>query len=137
MLSRSRRTNEPLPLHRRRARPLPHEAVRGVLASGDHAWQTGPQWAVNQQMSAWKTALGKAFGVHQRRYGTRRRQVAQRQHGRGVGRQRLRPASRRRRGLHALQPKAYTPRTTDAAHGLRCAPNRLLDQPKPTRATQV
>ena len=43
----------------------------------------------------------------------------------------------RRRGLHALQPKAFTPRTTDSTHGLRCAPNRLLDQPKPTRANQV
>jgi transposase InsO family protein len=43
----------------------------------------------------------------------------------------------RRWGLHALQPKAYTPRTTDSTHGLRCAPNRLLDQPKPIQANQV
>ena len=43
----------------------------------------------------------------------------------------------RRRGLRALHPKAYTPRTTDSTHGLRCAPNRLLDQPKPTRANPV
>lgn len=43
----------------------------------------------------------------------------------------------RRRGLHALQPKAFTPRTTDSTHGLRCAPNRLLDQPKPTQANRV
>lgn len=48
-----------------------------------------------------------------------------------VGRQRLRVAMRRR-GLHALQPKAFTPRTTDSTHGLRYAPNRLLNQPKPT-----
>ncbi|MEJ7663956.1 MAG: hypothetical protein WKG07_32705 [Hymenobacter sp.] len=38
-----------------------------------------------------------------------------------MGRQRLR-AAMRRRGLHALQPKAFTPRTTDSTHGLRCAP---------------
>ena len=31
----------------------------------------------------------------------------------------------RRRGLRALQPKAYTPRTTNSTHLLRCAPNRL------------
>ena len=78
----------------------------------------------------------KTFGVHQRRYGTRRLQVALRENGHRVGRQRLCTAMRRR-GLHALQPKAYTPRTTDSTHGLRCAPNRLLDQPKPTRANQV
>ena len=59
-----------------------------------------------------------------------------RQNGHRVGRQRLR-AAMQRRGLHALQPKAYTPRTTDSTHGLRCAPNRLLDQPKPTQANQV
>ena len=43
----------------------------------------------------------------------------------------------RRWGLRALQPKAFTPRTTDSTHGLRCAPNRLLDQPKPTLANRV
>ncbi|RZK24810.1 MAG: IS3 family transposase, partial [Hymenobacter sp.] len=53
-----------------------------------------------------------------------------------VGRQRLRTAMRRR-GLRALQPKAFTPRTTDSTHGLRCAPNRLLNQPKPIQANQV
>ncbi|AWM32211.1 IS3 family transposase [Hymenobacter nivis] len=76
------------------------------------------------------------FGVHKRRYGTRRLRVALRQKGYRVGRQRLRTALRRR-ALHALQPKAYTPRTTDSPHGLRCAPNRLLDQPKPTQANRV
>lgn len=42
-----------------------------------------------------------------------------------------------RRGLRAVQPRAYTPRTTDSTHGLRCAPNRLLDQPAPTRSNQL
>ena len=110
--------------------------VLGVPASGYYAWQIGQQRAVNQQTPAWETALVKTFGVHQRRYGTRRLQVALRQNGHAVGRQRLGTAMRRR-GLRALQPKAFTPRTTDSTHGLRCAPNRLLDQPKPTRANQV
>ena len=46
-------------------------------------------------------------------------------------------AAMRRRGLRALQPKAFTPRTTDSTHGLRCAPNRLLDRPKPTQGNRV
>nr|GEV99659.1 hypothetical protein [Tanacetum cinerariifolium] len=33
--------------------------------------------------------------------------------------------------------QGFTPRTTDSTHGLRCAPNRLLNQPKPTQANQV
>ena len=110
--------------------------VLGVPASGYDAWQTGQQRAVDQQTPAWETALVKTFGHHQRRYGTRRLQVALRENGHRVGRQRLRTALRRR-GLRALQPKAYTPRTIDSTHGLRCAPNRLLDQPKPSRANQV
>lgn len=110
--------------------------VLDVPASGFYAWQQGQQRAVEPQTPAWETALVKVFGVHKRRYGTRRLQVALRQKGHRVGRQRLRTA-RRRRGLHALQPKAYTPRTTDSTHGLRCAPNRLLDQPKPTQANRV
>lgn len=42
-----------------------------------------------------------------------------------------------RKTLNALQPKAFTPRTADSTQGLRCTPNRLLDQPKPTQANQV
>jgi len=110
--------------------------VLGMPASGYFAWQTGQQRAVDQQTPAWETALVKAFGVHQRRYDTRRLQVALREKRHRVGRQRLRTAMRRR-GLRALQPKIFTPRTTDSTHGLRCAPNHLLDQPKPTRANQV
>jgi transposase InsO family protein len=85
---------------------------------------------------AWETALVKTFGHHQRRYGTHRLQVALREKGHRVGHQRLRTALRRR-SLYALQPKAYTPRTTNSTHGLRCAPNRVVDQPTPTRANRV
>ena len=89
-----------------------------------------------QQAPAWEAALVKVFGFHKRCYGTRRLQVALRQKGHQVGRQRLRVAMRRW-GLRALQPKAFTPRTTDSTHGLRCAPNRLLDQPRPAQANRV
>jgi putative transposase len=107
-----------------------------VPTSGYYAWQQAQQQAVVQGEPAWEAALVKVFGRHQRRYGTRRLQVALRRKGYRVGRQRLRGAMRRR-GLYALQPKAFTPRTTDSTHGLRCAPNRLLNQPKPTQANQV
>ena len=88
-----------------------------------------------QQAPAWEAALVKIFGVHKRCYGTRRLQVALRQKGHQVGRQRLHMAMRRW-GLQALHPKAFTPRTPGSTHGLRCAPNRLLDQPKPTQANR-
>ena len=63
--------------------------VLGVPASRYYAWQTGQQRAVDQQTPAWETALVKTFGIHQRRYGTRRLQVALRENGHRVGRQRL------------------------------------------------
>ena len=107
-----------------------------VPASGYYAWQQAQQQRVAPCEPAWETALVKVFGVHKRCYGTRRLQVALRKKGHLVGRQRLR-AAMRRRGLRALQPKAFTPRTTDSTHGLRCAPNRLLDQPKRTQANRV
>lgn len=53
-----------------------------------------------------------------------------------MGRQALRTALRRH-GRKALQPKAFTPRTTDSTHGKRCAPNLLLDQPHPPQANRV
>jgi len=107
-----------------------------VPASGYYAWQQAQQQKLAQREPAWETALVKAFGVHKRRYGTRRLRAELRRKGYRVGRQRLRTAMRRR-GLRALQPKAFTPRTTDSTHGLRCAPNRLLDQPKPSQANRV
>ncbi|SMB79893.1 Integrase catalytic region [Hymenobacter roseosalivarius DSM 11622] len=110
--------------------------VLGVAPSRYYAWQQGEQRAIGAQPPAWEAALVTLFERHKRRYGTRRLRVALRQQGHRVGRQALRSALARR-GLRALQPKAFTPRTTDSTHGLRCAPNRLLDQPKPTQTNRV
>ena len=111
------------------------QALR-VPPSGYYAWQHARRQRLAPSESAWETALVKAFSDHKRRYGTRRLQVALRRKGHRVGRHRLRGAMRRR-GRRALQPKAFTPRPTDSTHGLRCAPNRLLDQAKPTQANRV
>lgn len=107
--------------------------VLQVVPSRYYAWC---QRAVTKAEPAWETALIDVFDDHQRRYGTRRLQVELRELGHRVGRQALRTALRRH-GRKALQPKAFTPRTTDSTHGKRCAPNLLLDQPKPTQANRV
>ncbi len=108
----------------------------GVAPSRYYAWLQGQRRAVGQETPAWETALVAVFERHKRRYGTRRLRVALHHEGHRVGRQALRTALARR-GLRALQPKAYTPRTTDSTHGLRCAPNRLLDQLPPVQANRV
>jgi putative transposase len=107
--------------------------VLQVVPSRYYAWC---QRAVMKAEPAWETTMVDVSDDHQRRYGTRRLQVGLRESGYRVGRQALRTALRRH-GRKALQPKAFTPRTTDSPHGKRCAPNRLLDQPKPTQANRV
>lgn len=107
--------------------------VLHIVPSPYYAWCQRTETTV---APAWETVMVDVFDDHQRRYGTRRLQVELRALGYRVGRQALRNALRRH-GRKALQPKAFTPRTTNSTHGKRCAPNRLLDQPKPTQANRV
>ena len=109
--------------------------VLGMPPNGYYAWQAGQQPVVGPSTPMWETALVKAFRYPKRRYGTRRLQVVLRQNGHRVG-----SACERPYGGGACT--RYSPRLipraqTDSTHGLRCAPNRLLDQPKPTQANQV
>lgn len=110
--------------------------VPGAAPSRYCAWQQRQQQAGGLPEPAWEVALDQTFERHKKRYGTRRLRVALRQQGHHVGRQALRTAMRRR-GLRAWPPTACTPRTTDAPHGRRCAPNRLLDQPPSVQANRV
>ncbi|NVO32317.1 IS3 family transposase [Hymenobacter lapidiphilus] len=108
-----------------------------VVPSTYYAWRHRlVSGAVRPQAPAWETEMLAVFDHHKRRYGTRRLQVELRDKGHRVGRQALR-TSLRRHGRRALQPKAFAPRTTDSTHGRRCAPNLLLDQPRPTQANRV
>ena len=109
----------------------------GVLPSRYYAWRKGAAvGAVAPAEPVWETALVDVFDTHQRRYGTRRLRVELHELGHPVGRQAIRTALRRQ-ARKALQPKAFVPRTTDSTHGKQCAPNLLLDQPKPTQANRV
>ena len=104
--------------------------VLNVVPSRYYAWRhRQAAGAVGTREPAWETEMLAVFDHHKRRYGTRRLQVELREKGYRVGRQALRTGLRRH-GRRALQPKAFTPRTTDSTHGRRCAPNLLLDQPE-------
>ena len=111
--------------------------VLDVVPSRYYAWRhRSAAGAVERAEPAWETEMVAVFDDHKRRYGTRRLRVELRELGHQVGRQALRTGLRRH-GRKALQPKAFVPRTTDSTHGQRCAPNLLLDQPKPTQANRV
>ena len=76
------------------------------------------------------------FARHKSRYGTRRLRVALHQKAIGWG---VRPCARPwpagACGPCSPRPTRRAPRTPPM--GFRCAPNRLLDQPKPTQANRV
>jgi len=111
--------------------------VLDVVPSRYYAWRhTQAAGAVGTSEPAWETEMLAVFDHRKRRCGTRRLQVELRAKGHRAGRQALRTGLRRH-GRRALQPKAFAPRTTDSTHGRRCAPNLLLDQPRPTQANRV
>ena len=102
--------------------------VLDVPASGFYAWQAGQQRAVGRlKTPAWETALVQVFRHHQRRYGTRRLQVALREKRHQVGRQRLRTAMRRPRPTPRARP---TPPTACVAPPTACSTS-----PNPPRPT--
>ena len=111
--------------------------VLDVVPSRYYAWRhRQAAGAMGTREPAWETEMLAVFDHHERRYGTRRLQVELQENGYRVGRQALR-MSLRRHGRKALPPKSFVPRTTDSTHGQRCAPNLLLDQPRPTQANRM
>jgi hypothetical protein len=104
--------------------------VLGVPTSGYYAWQQVQQQAVAQGEPAWEAALVKVFGRHQRRYGTRRLQVALRRKGYRVGPQRLRGAcgagACTRCSIRPSPPARPTRRTDFAAPPTDCSSSPSL-----------
>ena len=94
-----------------------------------HTQATG---AVGTAEPAWETEMVTGFDAHKRRYGTRRLQVELRERGHRMGRQALRRHERK-----DLQTKVSTPRMADSTHGQHCAPNLLLNQPRPIQANRL
>lgn len=81
-------------------------------------------------------AVEEIFWQHKRRYGQRRVQAELQDSGYSIGRHRVRSLMQQR-GLVAIQPRSFVPRTTDSRHGKRICANLLLDQPLPTRPNLV
>lgn len=78
----------------------------------------------------------EVFCEHKRRYGVRRISAELKQRGARVGRYRCRRIMQRR-GLKAIQPRCFVPRTTQSRHPYAISPNLLLDREPPTRPAEV
>jgi len=101
-----------------------------VSRSGYYAWRQRKPAA-----DPWTPHVTQVFRRHARRYGSRRITAELQAQGHAVGRRRVRRILRQQE-LHAIQPKSFVPRTTDARHGGKMSPNLLdgLDIRRPQQA---
>jgi putative transposase len=93
----------------------------GVSRSGYYAWNERPE---RQDQLA--PQIEEVFWQHSRRYGSRRI-TAELRDQIVIGRHRVRRLMRER-GLQAIQPRRFVPRTTDSRHSQPMSPNLLLER---------
>lgn len=76
------------------------------------------------------------FGLHRRRYGSRRLVREMKDRGVKVSRDFVRKVLVDNQ-LKPIQPRSFVPPTTDSRHTMGYSPNLLLDRPRPTAPNQV
>lgn len=76
------------------------------------------------------------FGLHRRRYGSRRLVSEMKDRGVKISRDFVRRVLVENQ-LRPIQPRSFVPRTTDSRHTMGYSPNLLLDRPRPTGPNQV
>jgi len=76
------------------------------------------------------------FVTHRGRYGSRRISQELQKQGETCSRRRAGKLLKKR-GLRAIQPKSYQPKTTQSRHGLGFNDNLLLDAARPSRVNEV
>lgn len=114
----------------------------GVNRSGYYEWlkpaQTRPMARGNTRPVKTDNTqqIKDLFGLHRRRYGSRRLVSEMKDRGVNVSRDFVRKVLIDNQ-LRPLQPRSFLPRTTDSRHTMGYSPNLLLDRPRPTSPNQV
>jgi len=111
-------------------------AVLGVSRSGYYDWLLRKP---SQRQRANEQLLALIIGAHpaaRKTYGSPRVAQALKKQNIPCGRHRV-ARLMRHHGLRGLQKRAFRPRTTDSAHPLPIAPNRLKECPAPGQPNQV
>ena len=107
-----------------------------VSRSGFYTWRGAQESARevrDRELIPWISAV---FWRHRRRYGARRIAVELASEGIACGVARV-ARLLKTQGLRAIQPKSYTPRTTESRHRLGYSPNLLVGRAPPTRSNDV
>ena len=114
-----------------------------VSRSGYYEWRKPPTKStpdntqpIEEAQTSNTQQIKGLFGLHRRRYGTRRLVREMKDQGISVSRGFVRKVLSNN-GLVPIQPRSFVPRTTDSRHALGYSPNLLLDKPRPTGPNQV
>lgn len=110
--------------------------VLGLSRSGYYAWlKRKPSQRQQADQALWPLIV-RAYAQGRSAYGSPRvtQELKRQQH--RCGRHRV-ARLMRENGLRGAQRRAFCPRTTDSAHRLPIAPNRLKDRPAPDQPNQV
>ena len=76
------------------------------------------------------------FQQHRRRYGVRRVCRELKEKGFKVGKEKCRKVMRTK-GLKAIQPRSFVPKTTQSRHPYQISPNLLLERPAPGKPCEI
>lgn len=107
-----------------------------VSRSGFYAWRSGEEsWRAETDREL-TPVIREVFWHHRRRYGSRRIAVALSQRGIACGVARV-ARLLKNQGLRAIQPKSFTPHTTESRHRLGYNENLLKDRKAPLRVDEV
>ncbi len=94
-----------------------------VTRSAYYAWAAGKKTPVGKQAQQLQAQVTPVFYAHRRRYGSRRIVQEVKSQGGEIGRSVARRVMREL-GLRALQPRRFSPKTTNSDH-VRASANRL------------
>jgi transposase InsO family protein len=107
-----------------------------VSRSGFYAWRSGEESQRAETDRELTPVIREVFWHHRRRYGSRRIAVALSQRGIACGVARV-ARLLKNQGLRAIQPKSFTPHTTESRHRLGYNENLLKDRKAPLRVDEV
>lgn len=107
-----------------------------VSRSGFYAWRSDQESRREVRDRELIPRISAVFWHHRRRYGARRIAVELASEGIACGVARV-ARLLKTQGLRAIQPKSYTPRTTQSRHRLGYNQNLLLGRAAPTRSNEV
>lgn len=110
--------------------------ILNVSRSGYYAWRDETETERQRADREFAPLVVEIFWRHRRRYGARRIAEELRDRGRPCGVARVAKLLKNR-GLRAIQPKSFKPRTTESRHTLGYSPNLLIDREPPTRINEV